>query len=455
MRIIYIDSNGKEIITTLTADLLPFHTHDYEPKNENIQAHISDGTIHVTPEQTANFHAHSNKENLDAYNPSSFASAAHTHQWDRINFTVNGSALIDGIPSSQAGTGGTLRKYIGTYLAQKSEIIKNLNDLTEKSYNSLTDKPDLSKLDVIVTNGDGSQFLAKDGTYKTVSNGNGSDVFPAGACYVHSTFNDIAPYFSSINNAVDAGYRVIQLGAGIHNLSGNITDTYIQGLADCTLNLGSVRIAHCTIEVPRIIGVADRVVIFNSGTNYIKCLEMRECNYLLNDSLMELNIDTIIHSSNSYQIDTGIVNINAHTASYEFQTASNPDKTHFIVGKNARLYITNLKFAEFFVEPRDINDNPRNAIFDLEMASYLYLKNCRIVGLPNNPVILTDVQEFADIHLLLDNCILIGNNYNEIVASYNTNEIYWNRNTIIKNGVSGWIPINNNLTIESTVDSWQ
>jgi len=90
----------------------------------------------------------------------------------------------------------------------------NLNDLAEKSYNSLTDKPDLSSLhthankalldtytqteanladavskkhnhsnqtllDSLTNSGDGNSFLANDGTYKAVSGGGSYDIITA------------------------------------------------------------------------------------------------------------------------------------------------------------------------------------------------------------------------------------------------------------------------------------
>lgn len=458
MRIIYIDINGKEIITTLTADMLPFHTHDYEPKNENIQAHILNSAIHVTPEQTANFHGHSNKTDLDNYNPANFAKATHTHQWEKINFTVNTSAVNDGIPEAQVTATGTLRKYIGTYLAQKTEIIKNLNDLTEKSYNSLTDKPNLSSLhshsnrtvlDLIVDNGDGSQFLANDGTYKSIQGGSGA--YPAGACYVYSGFNDVAPYYSSIDNAVIAGYKNIQLGAGSHTLSEDINDVHIQGLSGSQLVFKSVSIENCIIEVPIVLGRDGFFPSFSGGITHIKCLEIREMNIIAS---AELNIDTIIHSSNSYYIEAGIVNIHGSNASSQYQTTSNPDKTHFALGKGSRLYIANLRFAEYYVEPRDIDGVAKNCIIDVGLACRIYLKNCRICGQPDNAIIMSNQGGITNTQLLLDNCVLIGNGSVELKTTNNTVEQYWNRNTIAKVGVSGWQAINGSITVDNTADNW-
>ena len=462
MEFIYIDSNGKQLLTPLTADILPFHTHDYEPKNENIQAHISNSGIHVTPEQTANFHGHSNYDNLAAYNPSMFALANHIHQWDKVNFTVNASALADGIPVAQAGSGGTLRKYIGTYLAQKTEIIKNLNDLTEKSYNSLTDKPDLSTLhshsnktvlDLIVSNGNGSQFLANDGTYKTIQGGSG--VNPTNTAFVHSSFSDVAPHYSTIQSALTAGYTNIQVGEGVYTLRTDIDGVRIQGTAGTVIECGTFNMSNSTIDAFKVTMSANRRITVLDGINHINCIELCGINlYTDTNPNIELYIHCVIHYSNSYSIQLGLVDIHGSSATTTYPTATTPDKTCFIVGKGAKLSITDLRFAESFIVPLDADGNSRDTIFELHEDSHTILKHCRIVGGAASTVI-NAVSDFDyTVHLILDNCNLIGAN-DEMDSSTGKNQRYWNRGSVVKNGTPYWTSINNvTLITDSTIDTW-
>lgn len=453
MEFVYTDSNGKQLLTPLTADILPFHEHDYEPKNENIQAHILNGGIHVTPEQTAEFHPHPNKAVLDAYNPSMFSLATHTHQWDKVNFTVNALAILDGIPSSQVNITGTLRKYIGTYLAQKTEIIKNLANLTEKSYNSLTDKPDLSKLNVIVTNGDGSQFLAKDGTYKTVQGGSG--VNPTNTAFVHSSFSNTAPYYSTIQSALTAGYANIQVGEGTYALRDNISNVRIQGTAGSVIECGTFNMSNSTIDAFKITMSPSRAITVLDGINHINCIELCGINlYTDANPNIELYIHCVIHYANSYNIQLGLVDIHGSSATTTYPTASTPDKTCFVVGKGAKLSITDLRFAESFIAPIDASGNPRNAIFELHEDSHTILKHCRIVGGAASTII-NAVSDFDyTVHLILDNCNLIGAN-DEMDSSTGKNQRYWNRGSVVKNGTPYWTSINGvTLITDSTIDTW-
>lgn len=462
MDFIYIDSNGKQLLTPLTAELLPFHTHDYEPKDENIQAHILNGGIHVTPEQTANFHNHGNKTVLDAYNPSMFSLATHTHQWDKINFNVTALAILDGIPSWQANVTGTLRKYIGTYLAQKTEIIKNLNDLTEKSYNSLTDKPDLSSLhshsnktvlDLIVSNGDGTRFLANDGTYKTVQGGSG--VNPTNTAFVHSSFPNTAPYYSNIQSALTAGYTNIQVGEGVYSLRTDIDGVRIQGTAGTVIECGTFNMSNSTIDAFKVTMSPGRAITVLDGINHINCIELCGINlYTDVNPTIELYIHCIIHYANSYNIQLGLVDIHGSSATTTYPTASTPDKTCFLVGKGARLSVTDLRFAESFIVPLDADGNPRDSIFELQEASHTILKHCRIVGGAANTIILANSDFDNTVHLVLDNCNLIGAN-DELDSTTGKNQRYWNRGTVIRNGTPYWTSINGvTLITDSTIDTW-
>lgn len=453
MEFIYIDSNGKQLLTPLTADILPFHTHDYEPKNENIQAHISDGAIHVTPEQTAEFHPHLNKADLDAYNPSMFSLATHTHQWDKVNFTVNALAILDGIPSSQATFTGTIRKYIGTYLAQKTEIIKNLASLTEKSYVSLTDKPDLSKLNVIVTNGDGTKSLRDDGTYKTDSSGSG--VNPTNTAFVHSSFPNTAPYYSTIQSALTAGYRNIQVGEGTYPLSTDIDGVRIQGTAGSVIECGTFNMSNSTIDAFKVTMSPSRAITVLDGINHINCIELCGINlYTAANPNIELYIHCVIHYANSYNIQLGLVDIHGSSATTTYPTASTPDKTCFLVGKGAKLSITDLRFAESFIIPLDADGNPRNSIFELQEDSHTILKHCRIVGGAASTIINAVSDTDYTVHLILDNCNLIGAN-DEMDSSTGKNQRYWNRGSVVKNGTPYWTSINGvTLITDSTIDTW-
>jgi hypothetical protein len=145
--------------------------------------------------------------------------------WDNVN--------IADVPNLQANLDGK----------SPTTHNHNLNDLTEKSYNNLTDKPTIptnldSLTDVVITTPSTGQVLKFNGTTWENATGGSNNISTNITLLVNGTDNVSLLYFTTIQTAlnylngksIDTGVTVtIQLADGVHSFASPITIDHPQG----------------------------------------------------------------------------------------------------------------------------------------------------------------------------------------------------------------------------------